>query len=43
LFAAAVFFLTVLMSLTHRYLWRCEKPLFYSAKKKSKVLKRRRE
>ncbi|XP_064364541.1 TATA box-binding protein-associated factor RNA polymerase I subunit B [Dromaius novaehollandiae] len=24
-----------------KYLWRCEKPLFYSAKKKSKVLKRR--
>lgn len=43
LFDAAFFFLTVLMSLTGRYLWRCEKPLFYSAKKKSKVLKRRRE
>ncbi|XP_033916766.1 TATA box-binding protein-associated factor RNA polymerase I subunit B isoform X2 [Melopsittacus undulatus] len=24
-----------------KYLWRCEKPLFYSAKMKSKVLKRR--
>ncbi|XP_056344251.1 TATA box-binding protein-associated factor RNA polymerase I subunit B isoform X2 [Oenanthe melanoleuca] len=24
-----------------KYLWRCEKPLFYSVKKKSKVLKRR--
>ncbi|NXA05120.1 TAF1B polymerase, partial [Sapayoa aenigma] len=37
----AFFFLTILMSLTGRYLWRCEKPLFYSVKNKCKVLKRR--
>lgn len=43
LFAPTFFFLTILMSLTGRYQWRCEKPLFYSADKKSKVLKRRRE
>lgn len=34
---------TVYISFTCRCLWKCEKPLFYSAKQKAVALKRRRE